>query len=66
MANQYGTKAWAKWAHTAVDVSLSLLQEPAKKWDENTTYLESAKRSLGIIKTELEEVMISHKPNSPD
>lgn len=56
MANQYGTKAWAKWARRNLEFALVLLKEPNKQWDEKTSHLESAIKCLNIIKTELEEV----------
>jgi len=56
MANQYGTKKWAKWARQNVEFSLSLLKEPDRQWDENTTHLESVKQILNILKRELAEV----------
>ena len=55
MKNKYGTKAWARWACQSLDFALMLLKEPDKKWDENNTHLDSAIKSLGIIKNELEE-----------
>ena len=57
MANQYGTKVWARWANNNIEFALSLLKEPDKLWDEQMTYKESAIKSLNIIRTELEEVL---------
>lgn len=56
MANQYGTKAWAKWAKDNLDFTLMLLKEPSKQWDEETTYLECSIKTLSIISTELKEI----------
>jgi len=56
MANQYGTKAWLKWASQNLEFVLILLLEPGKQWDDRMSYLETAIKSLNIIKTELDEV----------
>lgn len=55
MANQYGTKAWAKWADLNLSFALTLLKEPNKQWDEQITHLECAVKSLNIIRTELKK-----------
>ena len=56
MANQYGTKAWAKWASRNLEFVLSLLKEPEKQWDEKMTYLEGAIKTIAFIGEELKEV----------
>ncbi len=57
MIDKYGTKLWAKWASQNLEFSLSLLKEPSQKWDEQTTYLEAAIKSLNIISIELKEIL---------
>ncbi|KKL87952.1 hypothetical protein LCGC14_1929550 [marine sediment metagenome] len=63
MANQYGTKVWAKWASNSLGFALTLLEKPNLPWDERLSHSEAAIKSLNIVKAELEEVnnVIHHK-----
>lgn len=55
MADQYGTKTWARWASQNLEVVLALLEEPYKQWDKQMGNLERAKKTLNVIKTELKK-----------